>query len=75
MATMLISFQPKLKHVLCVLPCRNCGRYLKADRVKMHETACRMKSQKEIFDMTTKQKPKSSPKRSKVNNKRQEFKI
>lgn len=73
MATMLISFQPKLNHVLYVDLCRNCGRYLKSDRVKMHETACRMKSQKEIFAMTIKQKPRSSRTGSKTDDKRMEF--
>lgn len=70
---MLISFQPKLKHALNVDPCRNCGRYLKTDRVQMHETACRMKIQKEIFDMPSKQNAKSGLKLSTNNDKRMEL--
>lgn len=60
MATMLISFEPKLNHVLNVDLCRNCGRYIKTDRVKMHENACRRKTQQKVFDMTNQQKPKTS---------------
>lgn len=37
--------------------CRNCGRYIKTDRVKSHETACRAKTQKIVFDMRQQQKP------------------
>lgn len=73
MATMLISFQPKLKHVLFVDSCRNCGRYIKTDRVKMHETSCRIGSQKGIFDGALKQKTKSNLKQSAVNERRMEF--
>lgn len=73
MATMLISFKPKLKHVLYVDICRNCGRYIKMDRVKIHETACRMKMQGEIFDETVKRKSKSTINRFKFKNRHTEF--
>lgn len=73
MATMLISFQPKLKHALNVNPCRNCGKYLKTERVKMHETACITKSQTEIFHLANKPKPKSSLKTSKSDDTRKDF--
>lgn len=72
MATMFISFEPKLKHVLYVDLCRNCGRYIKTDRVKSHESACRVKTQKLVFDITKQQKPLKKN-TSQNNEKRKQF--
>lgn len=73
MATMLISFQPKLRHALHVEPCRNCGRYLKTDRVKIHEIGCRAKSQKEIFASTAMEEAKLAQHCFTVDDRRKDF--